>query len=83
MLHPRYRLGPGTRYEVVFLTEDVLHFLDEYLVRPEDLGPPTGKRTSRAERAESITRLKAMRRVYARKATAARVAKRASERREP
>ncbi len=78
LLEPRYRLRSGTCYECVFLNQEVLRFLDQYLARPEDLGPPTGKRTSRAERADTIRRLKNMRRVYARKATAARTAKKAS-----
>ena len=65
LLMPRYRLRGGTCYEHVFLTSEVMRFMDAYLPTGRDLDNPTWSKTrSRKERADTIRRLQNLRKLY-------------------
>jgi len=74
-LKPRgYRRIGGTCLELVFTGAEVEEFMDRYLLRPQDLDlghPPKGKEARAAE----VARLVGTLRMYAGKATAAKMAK--------
>ena len=74
LIQPRYRLRGGSCYELVFLEPEVDRFASEYLPTPKDLDWECEPRRKN-ERKDMIRRIRNMHRIYAGKATAAKVAK--------
>ncbi len=74
IIHPRIRLRGGTCYQYIFPESEINRFFDEYFPQPKDLDL-THETGSRKNRVEMIRRIRNMHRIYAGKATAAKVAK--------
>jgi hypothetical protein len=76
LLKPRgYRRRGGIALEMIFTGPEVENFLDNYLLAPEDLDSGKARKTSE-ERAAELRRILGTLRVFAGKATAARIARR-------